>query len=128
MARWRKEAFERLPEMRTTLQEDKSLYCYFFETQRCLEKAIAVGDEDLCKRIYGFVLWCLRDAPRGKTSSDDVFTIVITSFFEDVPNSKVIRGDIRRRLPKDILFGLKNAFMYHGNEEVFNEIIGNENH
>jgi hypothetical protein len=122
MSLWRKEAFERLPEMRTALQEDKSPYHFFHALIDRLERATKDSEEDLIKRIYDFAVWSLRDAPRGKTSADDIFTVVITSFFEDIPNNKIIRKDIGKRLPHHMLLSLKEAFMYHGTEETFLEI------
>jgi hypothetical protein len=129
MARWRKEAFEYLPELRKELQEEKETpYLFFHEVQRHLQGAIAEGNDDLVSRVYAFLLWCIEDAPRGNDASDDIATIAVTAFFEDVPNNKTIRQDIGKRVPKRTLVGLKEAFLYHGNEEVYQEILnGNKN-
>src|SRR5215217_5955871 len=99
MTRWRKEAFDRLPELRRKLQEEKSAYGFFHEVVNALESAHLRREDDMIRRIYAYANWCLQ-APRGKDSSDDMLTIMAVSFFESLPLHPVIRKNIGHWLPK----------------------------
>lgn len=99
MSRWRKEAFERLPELRGLLQEEKSAYLFLSMMVDRLNQAYLRKEEDLIRRIHEYARWCL-DAPRGKDASDDLLTIVVVSFYEDIPRYGEIRRDIGRWFSK----------------------------
>ena len=122
MARWRKEAFERFPEFRGLLQEEKSAYLFHGEMAERLYRAYLDREEDLIRRIYDYAKWC-QDAPRGQDASDDLLTIITVSFFEHLPRHGEVRRDIGRWLAKKDVEGMKPVFLYHGTEEQFDEML-----
>jgi hypothetical protein len=122
MSRWRKEAFDRLPECRKQLQEEKSPYGFFQELSEALYQAHLRQDEELLRRIYRYAQWCLQ-APRGKDASDDLATIVTVSFFEHLPTHREVRKAVGRFLPKAFIEGMRDVFLYHGTEEKYQEIL-----
>jgi hypothetical protein len=122
MSRWRKEAFDKLPELRKLLQTEKSAYSFLSELVDRLREAYTKRDENLIRRIYDYAKWCL-DAPRGKDASDDLPTIVTVSFFERLPKYAEVRRDVGRWLPKRDVEGMKSVFLYHGSEEQFEEML-----
>jgi hypothetical protein len=122
MSLWRKAAFERLPEFRPVLQKEKSAYLFLGEMVERLYQAYIQKDEDLIRRIYDYARWC-QDAPRGKTASDDLLTIITVSFFEHLPRHAEVRRDIGRWLSKKDVEGMKAIFLYHGTEEQFQEML-----
>jgi hypothetical protein len=119
---WRKQAFERLPEMRGLLQEEKSHYNFLGELVTRLDAAYEAQNDDLVKRIYGFVFWCMH-APRGKDASDDLLTAVACSFLEHLPQYDRIRGDIWRWFRRGDILGMWEIFHYHGTEEQYQEML-----
>lgn len=122
MARWRKEAFDRFPDFRGLLQNEKSAYLFLGEMVERLHEAYLQKDEDLVRRIYEYAKWC-QDAPRGKDASDDLPTIVTVSFFEHLPRHAEVRRDVGRWLPKKDIEGMKELFLYLGTEEQFQEML-----
>lgn len=122
MSLWRKEAFERLPELRTQLQEEKGAYCFVGDLVHVLEHAYEADDEDLIRRIYMYIERLLA-APQGANASNDLHTIVYVSFFEHLPRSEVIRQDLGRWLKRGQLEQLRDVFLYHGTEEQYQEIL-----
>jgi len=117
--KWRREAFERLPEFRRLLQEEQSPYSFFGELVEKLNSAYKAGNEDIIKRIYGLVFWCINDAPRGKNASDDIFTIVTCSFLEHLPAHKLIRQDIGTWFYQREIIEMTEIFHYHGTDEQY---------
>ncbi|MCM2273680.1 MAG: hypothetical protein NDI75_02615 [Candidatus Didemnitutus sp.] len=122
MSRWRKEAFDRLPECRKQLQQEKSPNLFFHELGEVLYQAHLQQDEDLIRRIYQYAQWCL-EAPRGKDASDDLLTMVTVSFFEHLPTHREVRKEIGRFLPKSVIEGMREVFLYHGTEEKYQEML-----
>ena len=122
MARWRKEAFDRLPELRKLLQVEKSPYLFLGEMVGILHQAYLRADEDLIRRIYEYAKWCM-NAPRGVDASDDMLTIVAVSFFEDLPQFAEVRRDVGRWFPKEEIQIMKSIFTYHGTEEQYQEML-----
>jgi hypothetical protein len=122
MSLWRKTAFERLPELRKLLQKEKTAHSFFGGLVDQLSKAYLQKNEDLIRGIYDYAKWCLA-APRGKSASDDLLTIVMVSFFEHLPQHEAIRRDIGRWFPKKEIEGMKDFFLYHGTEEQFQEML-----
>jgi len=122
MARWRKEAFEKLPEFRKLLQEEKSLYVFFHLLVRELYQAYLRNDMEQVRRIYDYAKWC-KDSPRGNDASDDLFTIAAVSFYEHLPEHSEIRRDMGRWFTRREIEGMKDTLLYHGTEEQFDEIL-----
>lgn len=122
MARWRKEAFERLPEFRKLLQEEKSPYSFLTMLVGELRQAHVRNDLDRIRRIYSYAKMCI-DAPRGKDASDDLLTIAAVSFFEHLPQHVEIRRNMGRWFARRDIEGMKDVLLYHGTEEQFNEIV-----
>ena len=122
MSRWRKEAFDRLPECRKQLQAEKDTTMFFHELGEVLYRAHLSKDEDLIRRIYGYAKWCL-EAPRGKDASDDLLTSVTCSFFEHLPTHKEVRAEIGRWLPRSMIEGMREVFLYHGSDEKYREML-----
>ena len=122
MSRWRKEAFDRLPEFRGFLQEEKSASLFLGEMADQLHKAYLQKNEDLIRRIYDYAKWCLA-APQGMDASNDLPTIVTVAFFEHLPRHEEIRRDIGRWFPKKEIEGMKQIFLYHGTEAQFQEML-----
>jgi hypothetical protein len=122
MSRWRKEAFDRLPECRKELQAEKDPYGFFGALGDVLWRAHIAKDEDLIGRIYGFAQWCL-DAPRGKDAADDLLSIVTVAFFEGVPKHKEVRQEIGRWFPRDFIKGMHEVFCYIESEEKYLEML-----
>ena len=119
---WRREAFDRLPEFRRLLQEEKSPYNFLGELVTKLDFAYERQDDDLVKRIYGFIFWCM-EAPRGKTASDDLLTAVACSFLEHLPQHDHIRHDIGRWFSRSDILGMSEIFHYHGTEDQYQEML-----
>ena len=122
MTTWRKEAFERLPEMRKTLQEEKGMYCFFSELVDHLRKAYEEENTDLEKRIYEYAFH-LCGLKRGSTAENDVPTAITLGFFEHLPQSKTIRRNVGRWMTKAEIEGMKETFLYHGTEEQYLEML-----
>jgi len=120
--RWRKEAFERLPEFRNFLQKEKSPHNFVGDLILRLEDADKEGNRDLIQRIYGFVFWCM-EATRGKHASTDLPTIVSVSFLEHLPNHERIRRDVGNWFCRAAIVGMKEIYLYHGSEEEYQEMI-----
>ena len=122
MSRWRKEAFDRLPECRKQLQAEKTAYGFFHVLNDVLFRAHLAEDEDLIRRIYEYAKWCL-GAPRGKDASDDLLTIVTVSFFEHLPTHREVRQEVGRWLPRSMIEGMREVFLYLGTEEKYREML-----
>jgi hypothetical protein len=122
MSLWRKEAFDRLPECRSQLQQEKSPYLFFHELGVVLYQAHLRNDKDLIRRIYGYAQWCL-EAPRGLGAADDLLTIVTVSFFEHLPTHREIRKEVGRWLPKSVIEEMHEVFLHHGTEEQYQEML-----
>lgn len=122
MSRWRKEAFDRLPEFRGRLQEEKIASLFLGEMADQLHNAYLQKNEDLIRRIYDYAKWCLA-APGGKDASDDLPTIVTVSFFEHLPRHEEVRRDIGRWFPQKEIEKMEAVFLYHGTEEQFLEML-----
>ena len=126
MPRWRKEAFDRLPECRTLLQQEESLTVFFHEISETLYRAHLQGQHDLIRRIYGFAQWCL-DAPRGKHAADDLLTIAVVSFYEHLPTHREVRMQIGRFLSRAAIEQMRDVFLHHGSEAKYGEMIASCN-
>ena len=63
------------------------------------------------------------NAPRGVDASDDMLTIVVVSFLEDLPQFAEVRKDVGRWLPKEEIQIMKSIFTYHGTEEQYQEML-----
>ena len=122
MSRWRKEAFDRLPECRKQLQAEKGTTMFFHHLGEVLYRAHLSKDEDLIRRIYDYAMWCLA-APEGKDARDDLPTSITCSFFEHLPTHKEVRVEIGRWLSRSALEGMREVFLYHGTDEQFREMI-----
>src|SRR3954463_434351 len=107
---WRKEAFERFPEFRTLLQEEKSAYGFLGALVLKLVEAHESADDGRIRRIYNYAKWCL-EAPRGREASDDLPTIVTVSFYEHLPRQNIVRKDVGRWLQKEMIEGMKEVFL-----------------
>ena len=84
MSAWRHQAFEQLPEFRTTLQEAENPYAYWIELQLHFADVCRDENVDLAQRILAYADWCL-DQPRGITAADDLMTCVHFCFLEHLP-------------------------------------------
>tara|TARA_B100000614_G_scaffold254698_1_gene270549 strand:+ start:244 stop:690 length:447 start_codon:yes stop_codon:yes gene_type:complete len=122
MTTWRKEAFERLPEMRKQLQQEKGMYCFFSELVDFLKKAYEEEDYDLEKRIYQYAFH-LCSLKRGSSAQNDVPTAITLGFFEHLPESKITRRNVGRWMTKKEIEGMKDTFLYHGTEKQYLEML-----
>ena len=122
MTTWRKEAFERLPEMRKQLQQEKGIYCFFGEMMDRLKKAYEEEDYDLEERIYQYA-FCMLKLTGGSSAANDVPTAIALGFFEHLPESKLTRRNIGRWMSKADIEGMKEIFLYHGTEEQYHEML-----
>jgi hypothetical protein len=93
MSAWRQQAFERLPEFRTQLQEAKNPYAYWIELHLRFKDACRNGNLDLFARILDYAEWCMNQ-PRGKTAEDDLPTCVHVCFVEHVVPANGWRGKL----------------------------------
>ncbi len=50
-------------------------------------------------------------------------TIVTVSFFEHLPTHKEVRQEIGRWLPRSMIEGNREVFLYHGTEEQYREMV-----
>lgn len=128
MSLWRKKAFEQLPELGTPLQEEDNMYSFLNDLFDSLEKATKDKKDDLIKRIYDYALWCLEEAPRGKTAEDDIFTAIIVCFFENIPLSPHIYQESYKWIPRNWFVDMKEPFLYHGSESDYQKILIQYNH
>ncbi len=122
MTLWRKEAFDRLPEFRKELQEEKSPYCFLNILSDRLEDAYRDENFELIERIKEYVFRLAR-AKEGHDASSDLGTIVAVSFFEHLPQSKLIRQDIGRWFSIREIVEMKEILTYHGTEEQYAEML-----
>jgi hypothetical protein len=122
MSRWRHEAFERLPDLRKQLQEQKTLFgfCHAMYNEPCC--AYDQNDESLIQSIYRFSEWCL-EQPQSEKTEDDLPTAISVCSFEHLPEKEKIRKDLARHFPRSFLLSMKEIFCYHGSQENFAEII-----
>jgi len=72
---------------------------------------------EIVQRVIEFTEWC-EAQPRGGTAGDDVYTILVVSFYEGLFRSDVTRCLLPRIVPKDEL--LNNA-------EYLKHWVGDEN-
>lgn len=98
------------------------MYNFLSELVTKLNEAYEINNDNLVKRIYGFVFWCL-NAPRGKTASDDLLTAVACSFLEHLPQHEKIRKDIGRWFSHSDILGMSEIFHYHGTEDQYQQML-----
>ena len=122
MSLWRQEAFERLPEFRKELQEEKSPYCFLSILRDRLVQAYKEENFERIERIKEYVFRLAR-AKEGHDASSDLGTIVAVSFFEHLPESKLIRQDIGRWFSVREIEQMKEIFTYHGTEEQYADML-----
>jgi hypothetical protein len=84
MSLWRREAFEKLPELRTELQEAENPMQFWIEVSFVFRDAFERGNLDLFKRILQYADWSFH-APRGKDAGTDPATCIHVAFFEHMP-------------------------------------------
>lgn len=61
---------------------------------------------EIVQRVIEFTKWC-EAQPRGDSASNDVYSILVVAFYEELFRSDVTRGLLPHVLPKDEL--MKNA-------------------
>ncbi len=83
MSAWRHEAFEKLPEFRSILQDAENSYRYWIELRLYFEDACRNENVELATRILNYADWSM-DQPRGETAEDDLLTCVYCCFLEHV--------------------------------------------
>lgn len=122
MSFWRKEAFERFPEYRKELQGEKLIHCFLSMLHTHLLEAYRISDFELITRIRDYV-FCLSNTSPGHDASSDLGTIVAVSFFEHLPESRMIRDDIGRWFSEAELLNMRELFTYHGSDAQFEEML-----
>jgi hypothetical protein len=84
MSLWRKEAFERFPELRTELQRSKTPMAYWIELQFAFDEAYRKGNIELFTSILNYADWCIH-APRPNPAVNELATCIYVAFFEHMP-------------------------------------------
>ena len=85
MSLWRHQAFEQFPELRTELQETKTVMGFWIELGFAFNDAYRMGNIDLFKRILDYADWSIINTPRGKEVGDDPPSCIHVAFFEHMP-------------------------------------------
>ena len=73
---------------------------------------------DIVNRVVDFTKWC-ETQPRGKNSSDDIYTVLTVSFYEKLFDSEVTRKILPKLIQRAELIA---------SEDYFKAWIGNENY
>jgi hypothetical protein len=84
MSVWRREAFEKLPELRTKLQEAENPMQFWIEVSFVFRNAFDKGDIDLFRRILDYADQSFH-FPRGEDAQTDPATCIHVAFFEHMP-------------------------------------------
>ena len=81
---WRREAFERLPELRAILQVAENPMQFWMEVSFVFRNAFDQGDIDLFQRILDYADRSFH-FPRGEDAGTDPATCIHVAFFEHMP-------------------------------------------
>ena len=73
---------------------------------------------EIVSRLREFRDWC-EEQPRGETAGDDLYTVLVVGFYEELFRDEVTRRLIPRLIPKDDL--IQNA-------EYLKTWVGDENY
>jgi hypothetical protein len=124
MARWRREAIQRLPELRETIASAHEIMALWVKLWHVFTDAYErePRDESLIARIYSFADWCLQ-APGRPDAGHDPPTAVIVGFYEDIPRCGPAREDMPRWFTYAEVSQNKHAFAYHIGDEAFEDLV-----
>lgn len=126
MALWRREAFERLPELRRKLQESKNPMAFWIDVHCELVREYEKLDDDFIRRVYGYAFWCLDEAPQNDAIQQDPYTAVVVCFLEHLPTDDAARKDAHRWMSRARMERMKSVFLHLGTEEQYQEMLGSD--
>ncbi len=124
MARWRREALTRLPELRSVINSSSEVMALWIELYIAFERAYeeTPRDESLISRVYSYADWCLA-AASGPDAGRDPLTAVTVAFYQDIPRFKPARDDMPRWfLYSDVALN-PIVYSYHIGEDGFRELL-----
>jgi hypothetical protein len=124
MARWRAEALQRLPELRTQIDSAPGIMAFWGEAWFAFRRAYEQNprNESLIERTYAFADWCA-NARRGPDAGKDPSTAIVVSFYEDIPTVPAARDDMPRWFTYAEVADSKAVFSYHLNDEEFGHLL-----
>ncbi len=124
MARWRKEAIDRLPELRGRIEQSPELMALWIELLLVFEKAYDISRNDgLIQRIYDFAKWC-ESAPRDQDAGRDPLTAVCLAFYEHIPETEAARNDMHRWFTRSQIVEGREIFSRHISSEQYDQLLG----
>ena len=128
MARWRREAIARIPELRETIEQSHEVMFLWTELVIVFEKAYREPrNDDLIRRIYDFAKWC-ESAPRGPDAGRDPYTAVVVAFYEHIPQTKAARDDICRWFTRSQILEGRAVFARYITPEEYESLLDSFDH
>ncbi len=124
MALWRREANERLPELKQEIDTADSVMSLWIEIGFAFEDAYRKEprDEALIARIYAFADWCVR-ARRNDNPPYDPLSAVATCFYEKIPTIKLAREDMPRWFTYSDVVEMRRTFSYMIGDEAYEALL-----
>jgi hypothetical protein len=119
MSAWRRVAIEKVPKLRTLIEQAESVGMLWIDLYLAFEKAhFPPPDETLIAGVYAYASWCLIGA-----HNDDIATPAIVSFYEHLPVDAEVRKQMHRWLSVEDFEGMKEVFRYHLSEEEHADFV-----
>jgi len=121
---WKKEAIKRFPEFSVEDHErwDSPHIAWQDITIAFRDAYKYPRNEDFIKRVYEYAHWCMRQ-PEGRSADDDLGSMTIVGFFEDVPTSEEAMKDMPRWFTLDQVIHMEETFSYMVGKEGFQKIL-----
>lgn len=119
MERWREQALEAVPELRTELQNDRDVfspYVLWFELLPRLRQAHRAQDDEVLARIYGLAEWC-RIQPEK-----EIWNSVGVAFYEHLFDESWMRPHVPRWLSDEAIAGAWGLWERRLDAEDMNEV------
>jgi len=108
MNAWRREALERLPECRQTIEESDSPMALWINLHGACQDAYGEGNDVLIQHFYDYAHWCWQSS-----NNPDVRSAVACAFYEHLPLNPAIRKDLPRRMGRQMFNELRDVFRFH---------------
>jgi hypothetical protein len=124
MAVWRREALQRLPQLRDTINSAPEIMALWIELRLVFERAYEMlpRDDSVIASIYSFADWCM-NAPRAPDAGHDPATAVVVAFYEHIPCHPAARDDMPRWFRVAEITQNKEVFARHIGQECFDQLV-----
>ncbi len=115
MSAWRREALQRLPNHKRTIEQAESPMALWIELRGVCERALEndpIAEED-AGAIFAYARHCL------ESRHPDLPTAVACAFYENIVTSEAVQAHIHRWVSGQEFRDLEPIFRYHLDEEEF---------